>query len=166
MECGGVISGDSAISCLSLRLRSLFSSHTSYMYLFYFIKLYPETFSKIYFIAAHLKYAKIYFQWNVFQVLLMEQYDQYYKLDNWPPESDRMQLMRLVSDAPLQQHILVRVLMMGLSKEHSFTAPEALELADQLVRRAASTTSASDNSINLLKGNFHYLIVVIRKLFI
>lgn len=89
---------------------------------------------------------------NNVQVLLMEQHDQYYKLDNWPPESDRMQLMRLASEAPLQQHILVRVLMMGLSKEHPFTAPEALELADQLVRRAATTATASDNTTNLLKG--------------
>lgn len=83
--------------------------------------------------------------------MLMEQPDQYYKLDNWPPETDRIQLMRLSSEAPLQQHILVRVLQMGESKEHPLTAPEALELADKLVKRAAATATTTENT-NLLKG--------------
>uniref|UniRef100_A0A1B6EU77 Uncharacterized protein n=1 Tax=Cuerna arida TaxID=1464854 RepID=A0A1B6EU77_9HEMI len=72
------------------------------------------------------------------KVLLMEQLDQYYKLDNWPPENDRMQFMRLASEVPLQQHILLRVMMIGLSKEHPLPPPDALELADQLVKRAAN----------------------------
>lgn len=80
----------------------------------------------------------------------MEQPDQYYKLDNWPPETDRMQFMRLASEVPLQQHILLRVLMMGLSKEHPLSPPDTLELADQLVRRAANIPT-SDN-VNMLTG--------------
>ncbi|XP_054283630.1 integrator complex subunit 1-like [Macrosteles quadrilineatus] len=82
------------------------------------------------------------------KVVLMEQPDQYYKLDNWPPETDRMQFMRLASEVPLQQHILLRVLMMGLSKEHPLSPPDTLELADQLVRRAANIPT-SDN-VNML----------------
>lgn len=72
------------------------------------------------------------------KVLLMEQPDQYYKLDNWPPETDRALFMRLASEIPLLQNILLRVLVIGLSKEHPLSPAEALELADQLVRRAAA----------------------------
>lgn len=71
----------------------------------------------------------------------MEPPDQYYKLDNWPPETDRSQFMRLASEVPLFQNILLRILMIGLSKEHPLTPPEALELADQLVKRAANIST-------------------------
>uniref|UniRef100_A0A1B6DA21 Uncharacterized protein n=1 Tax=Clastoptera arizonana TaxID=38151 RepID=A0A1B6DA21_9HEMI len=75
------------------------------------------------------------------KILLMEQPDQYYKLDNWPPESDRTQFMRLASEVPLLQNILLRIFMIGLSKEHPLSHTEALELGDQLVKRAANITN-------------------------
>lgn len=77
----------------------------------------------------------------------MEQLEQYYKLDNWPPDADRILFMRLASEVPLQQHMLLRVLMMGLSKEHPLTAPEALDLADQLVKRAANIPPGDKGSM-------------------
>lgn len=50
------------------------------------------------------------------KILLLESPEQYYKLDNWPPESDRVFYIRLVSDVPLLQSTLLRLLLIGFSK--------------------------------------------------
>jgi len=55
----------------------------------------------------------------------------------WPPESERAHIFRLTSEAPLYETTLFTTLVIGLSKEHPVTAPDALELADQLVKRVA-----------------------------
>lgn len=80
----------------------------------------------------------------------MEQPDQYYKLDNWPPETDRTLFMRLASEIPLLQNILLRVLVIGLSKEHPLAPAEALELTDQLVKRAAAIPT--NEKLSMLRG--------------
>lgn len=72
------------------------------------------------------------------KVLLMEPADQYFKTDSWPQEQDRTLLLRLASEVPLEQATLLRLLVIGLSKEHPLPPPDALHLADQLVRRAAA----------------------------
>lgn len=71
------------------------------------------------------------------KVLFMEQQEHYYNKDNWPMENDRLMMLRLASEAPLLEDTLMRVLVIGLSKEHPMSPPDALELADQLVKRAA-----------------------------
>lgn len=71
------------------------------------------------------------------KILFMDQQESYYKIDMWPPESERSLLLRLASEAPLSQNTLMDVFFLGLSKDHPITAPDALELADQLVKRSA-----------------------------
>ena len=46
-------------------------------------------------------------------------------------------MLRLVSEVPLQEDTLMRVMIIGLTKELGVSAADALELADQLIRRAA-----------------------------
>ncbi|XP_011642756.1 integrator complex subunit 1 isoform X2 [Pogonomyrmex barbatus] len=75
------------------------------------------------------------------KILLLESPEQYYKLDNWPPESDRVFYIRLVSDVPLLQSTLLRLLVIGFSKENGITHSETLDLADQLIRRAAANST-------------------------
>ncbi|XP_050534872.1 integrator complex subunit 1-like isoform X2 [Daktulosphaira vitifoliae] len=72
------------------------------------------------------------------KILLMESPDQYYKLESWPPEQDRSTIFRIATEVPLLQGIVITILKMGLSKEHHLNSPDALELVDQLVKRAAS----------------------------
>ncbi|XP_032686897.1 integrator complex subunit 1 isoform X2 [Odontomachus brunneus] len=75
------------------------------------------------------------------KILLLEAHEQYYKLDNWPPESDRVFYLRLVSDVPLQEATLCRLLLFGLSKDNSITHSETMDLGDQLIRRAAANST-------------------------
>lgn len=72
------------------------------------------------------------------KVLFVDHPEQYYNKDNWPPESERGLFMRLATEVPLLQQSLLCVLLIGISKEHPLGAPDALELADQVVKRAAA----------------------------
>ncbi|CAH1794337.1 unnamed protein product [Owenia fusiformis] len=72
------------------------------------------------------------------KVLFVEQAEQYYNKDNWPPEGERGPLLRLVSEVAVLEDTLMRILVMGLSKDLPLNASDALELADQIVRRAAA----------------------------
>lgn len=72
-----------------------------------------------------------------FQVLFLEPAEQYYKVDLWPSESDRNLLLRLASEIPLLQATLIRILLIGISKDHPLNPPDTMELADKLIKRAA-----------------------------
>lgn len=71
------------------------------------------------------------------KVLFLEPGDQYHKIDSWPSDTDRNLLMRLATEVPLLQATLIRILLIGISKDHPLNAPDTLELIDQLVKRAA-----------------------------
>ncbi|XP_035870708.1 integrator complex subunit 1 isoform X1 [Phyllostomus discolor] len=72
------------------------------------------------------------------KVLFTEQPETYYKWDNWPPESDRNFFLRLCSEVPILEDTLMRVLVIGLSRELPLGPADAMELADHLVKRAAA----------------------------
>uniref|UniRef100_A0A671RFA7 Integrator complex subunit 1-like n=1 Tax=Sinocyclocheilus anshuiensis TaxID=1608454 RepID=A0A671RFA7_9TELE len=71
------------------------------------------------------------------KVLFTEQPETYYKWDNWPPESDRNFFLRLCSEVPLLEDTLMRILVIGLSRDLPLGPADAMELADHLVKRAA-----------------------------
>lgn len=75
------------------------------------------------------------------KVLFTEQPETYYKWDNWPPESDRNFFLRLCSEVPLLEDTLMRILVIGLSRDLPLGPADAMELADHLVKRAAGIQS-------------------------
>ncbi|XP_021917589.1 integrator complex subunit 1 [Zootermopsis nevadensis] len=77
------------------------------------------------------------------KVLFMEHPEQYYNRDMWPPENDRPLMFRLASDVPVLQNTLIRIFVIGLSKDHPLAPPDTLELTDQLLKRAAAQSSES-----------------------
>ncbi|KAJ8945121.1 hypothetical protein NQ318_001586 [Aromia moschata] len=72
------------------------------------------------------------------KVLFLEQAEHYYKVDSWPGENERNLFLRLASEVPLLQATLLRVLLIGISKEHPINSTEIVEIADQLIKRAAN----------------------------
>ncbi|GAB6028979.1 Integrator complex subunit 1 [Chamberlinius hualienensis] len=89
-------------------------------------------------VPKYLKPGKNEFLHCLHKVLFMEQPEQYSNKDNWPSDTDRNLFLRLATEVPLAEDTLTRILLMGLSKDHSLNAADSLELADQLIRRAAS----------------------------
>ncbi|KAL1458544.1 hypothetical protein WDU94_008682 [Cyamophila willieti] len=71
--------------------------------------------------------------------------DTYFKFDMWPPDTEKQKFLQLVTEVPLLQSTLCRILMIGLSKEHFLSGMDAIELVDQLVRRAAVLPPSDSN---------------------
>ncbi|XP_003746940.2 integrator complex subunit 1 [Galendromus occidentalis] len=70
-------------------------------------------------------------------LFLCDQFDQYSRsADNWPPEQERALYMRIASEVPVMEDTLLRMLFVGMSKDHPPTAAETIDLFDQLIRRA------------------------------
>ncbi|KAJ7305958.1 hypothetical protein JRQ81_010324 [Phrynocephalus forsythii] len=72
------------------------------------------------------------------KVLFTEQPETYYKWDNWPPESDRNFFLRLCSEVPILEDTLMRILVIGLSRDLPLGPADAMELADHLHERGAT----------------------------
>lgn len=68
----------------------------------------------------------------------MEPAENYYRVDNWPPEQDRALFIRSATEVPLLQQTVLYILSIGLSKEHPVSCADALELVEQLVKRASA----------------------------
>lgn len=72
------------------------------------------------------------------KVLFLESVEHYYSKDNWPPESERGLMLKLASESPVMEDTLMRLLVIGLLPDLPLSAPDAVELVDQLVCRAAA----------------------------
>jgi integrator complex subunit 1 len=93
---------------------------------------------------------------KIFQVLFLEAPEQYHK-DNWPSESDRVLMFRLCSEVPVLQNTLVRLAVMGISKEHPISCPDVLDLMDRIIRRAASIQNEGAGSLVIEKADLYEL---------
>ncbi|XP_071131635.1 integrator complex subunit 1-like isoform X1 [Mytilus edulis] len=71
------------------------------------------------------------------KVLFLENVEQYHNKDNWPPDVDRTLFMRLAAEVPVLEDTLMRVLVIGLSPDLPLGPAESVDLADQLIKRAA-----------------------------
>ncbi|XP_064630438.1 integrator complex subunit 1-like isoform X2 [Lineus longissimus] len=72
------------------------------------------------------------------KLLFLEKAEHYYNKDNWPPEGDRTMLLRIASEVPVHEDTLMRLLIIGLSRELPISNVDAIELADRLIKRAAA----------------------------
>lgn len=50
------------------------------------------------------------------KIMLLEPLEQYYKPDNFPPENERAAYFRLVSEVPLMESTLIKIIVIGMSK--------------------------------------------------
>jgi integrator complex subunit 1 len=80
-------------------------------------------------------------------VLFLEASDQYHGKDNWPPENDRGTMLRLASEVPLLQNTILRLNVIGMSKEHPMSGGELLDVVEKVIRRAASIANDQLNTI-------------------
>lgn len=70
------------------------------------------------------------------KILILDPPENYAKYDSWPSEPERMQLLSLISEVPLLQDSIWRIILIGVSKDISFSIPDTVMIIDQIVRRA------------------------------
>jgi integrator complex subunit 1 len=68
--------------------------------------------------------------------------DQFWSLDNWPPENERAILVRLAQEIPVLEDTLLRIAVVGHSRDVPFKNVDALDLVDTLVRRCSAMKTA------------------------
>lgn len=70
------------------------------------------------------------------KILILDPPDSYAKGDQWPSEPERMLLINLIAEVPLLQDSIWRIILIGVSKEISFSIHDTVDIIDQMVRRA------------------------------
>lgn len=70
------------------------------------------------------------------KILILDPPENYAKFDSWPPEPERMLLLNLISEVPLLQDSIWRIILIGVSKDISFSIHDTVMIIDQIVRRA------------------------------
>ncbi|PIK40136.1 Integrator complex subunit 1 [Apostichopus japonicus] len=85
------------------------------------------------------------------KLLFMKPVDAYCSKDNWPPENDRSLLMSLLSEVPVEEDSLIRILIMGLTREIHLNPGDAIDLVDKMVKRAAVLHTDDTDSFPVLR---------------
>ena len=70
------------------------------------------------------------------KILILDPPENYSKFDSWPPEPERMLLLNLVAEVPLLQDSIWTIILIGVSKDISFSICDTVMIIDQIVRRA------------------------------
>lgn len=72
------------------------------------------------------------------KILLLENAEQYSRFDQWPSEPERTTLLRLVSETPIHEDTLIRIILIGITKEIPFTIPDTFDIIIMLIKRAST----------------------------
>lgn len=72
------------------------------------------------------------------KILLLDSPEQYARSDSWPPEPERVGLLRLISETPVNEESLLRIILMGISKDRPFDIVSSIEVIEQTIKRASA----------------------------
>ena len=72
------------------------------------------------------------------RIFWIEPPDPFWTLENWPLENERALLVRLAQEIPVLEDTLLRIAVVGHSRDVPFKNVDALDLVDILVRRCCS----------------------------
>lgn len=72
------------------------------------------------------------------KLLILESPEQYTRGDQWPPEQERAQLLRLVTEIPINQDTILYIALIGMSKEIPINEHITMEIIESVIRRAAA----------------------------
>lgn len=88
------------------------------------------------------------------KALFMNPQEEYYKLDNWPPENDRSAIFHFaMENIPLFELVFRRILLLGFKPEIPLKKEEACNLVWNLVHRSAINCSCEAHHPVLLLSN-------------
>ncbi|XP_055374259.1 integrator complex subunit 1 [Condylostylus longicornis] len=72
------------------------------------------------------------------RILLLDSPEQYSRCDQWPPEPERVALLRLVSETPVHEDSLLRIILIGITKEIPFSIQDTYDVIEQTIKRASA----------------------------
>lgn len=78
------------------------------------------------------------FKQGLQKILLLENPEQYSRHDQWPSEPERTTLLRLVTETPIHEDTLLRIILIGITKEIPFNVPDTFDIILLILKRASS----------------------------
>ncbi|XP_049307137.1 integrator complex subunit 1 isoform X1 [Bactrocera dorsalis] len=72
------------------------------------------------------------------KLLLLDSPEQYSRCDQWPSEPERGTLLRIVSETPVLEDTLLRIILIGITKDIPLTIPETIDIIMMVIKRASS----------------------------
>ncbi|CAD7011485.1 unnamed protein product [Ceratitis capitata] len=72
------------------------------------------------------------------KILLLDSPEQYSRCDQWPSEPERGTILRIVSETPVLEDTLLRIILIGITKDIPLTVPETIDVIMMVIKRAAS----------------------------
>lgn len=78
------------------------------------------------------------FKQGLQKILLLESHEQYSRHDQWPSEPERSTLLRLVTETPIHEDTLFRIILIGITKEIPYNVPDTFDIILLILKRASS----------------------------
>lgn len=72
------------------------------------------------------------------KLLLLDNPEQYSRCDQWPSEPERAILLRMTSETPVHEETLIRLILIGITKEIPFSIPETMDILMLVIKRASA----------------------------
>lgn len=72
------------------------------------------------------------------KLLLLDSPEQYSRCDQWPSEPERGTLLRIVTETPVLEDTLLRIILIGITKDIPLTIPETIDIIMMVIKRASS----------------------------
>ncbi|XP_036342911.1 integrator complex subunit 1-like [Rhagoletis pomonella] len=72
------------------------------------------------------------------KILLLDSPEQYSRCDQWPSEPERAALLRIASETPVLEDTLLRIILIGITKDIPLTIPETIDVIMMVIKRAST----------------------------
>ncbi|XP_054737283.1 integrator complex subunit 1 isoform X1 [Anastrepha obliqua] len=72
------------------------------------------------------------------KILLLDNPEQYSRCDQWPSEPERGALLRIASETPVLEDTLLRIILIGITKDIPLTIPETIDVIMMVIKRAST----------------------------
>uniref|UniRef100_A0A1A9UJ01 Uncharacterized protein n=1 Tax=Glossina austeni TaxID=7395 RepID=A0A1A9UJ01_GLOAU len=131
---------------ISLRVNKDNSSNNAILMKFYnqMCQIQLDSVSWMYEIVPSLfKLQSAEFNQGLHKILLLENPEQYSRHDQWPSEAERTTLLRLVSETPIHEETLLRIILIGITKDIPFNIPDTFDIIILLLKRASTMRIAN-----------------------
>ena len=76
--------------------------------------------------------------------------EEYHRLDGWPVDGDRGLFFKLTSEVPVQQEAVLRIFLIGLSKDLPLNGQDCLTIVETLIKRAAGLHNLASKEFPIL----------------
>lgn len=75
------------------------------------------------------------------KLLLLDNPEQYSRCDQWPSEPERGAILRIISETPIHEETLLRIILIGITKDIPFTIANTFDILLLVIKRVSGMKS-------------------------